>query len=942
MEISHEQFLINQALKQGFNVKVSAVAGSGKTTTVLLISKLLSDKKILFFTYNRQLKDETQEKIIANKLFNIDIFTFHSFAQNIYKVQANTDDGLVELLTKNKTSNNIDYDLIVIDEAQDLTPIYYHFLLKIMNDNRNKNYQILILGDERQCIYQFLGADSRFLTHADKLFINQHEWKFLSLSKSYRLSSQIASFLNDIFFKTQLIKSGRLNSYSSINYLLVRNNNYKNEGITALASKICKKIHEYGEENIFVLTPTTKTNYINLLIKKIIEINEILYGNKEIAIFTSSNEPDKLVDLELIKNKLVISTFHQTKGLEREVVFLLNFDESYYEHFAVDANKFELMNVTYVSATRAKTELWLVHDDRYQFMQWIDKKTLLEHPYVTFHNRSSLEKILKLNDEQENSSKESSHCTEIIKFLDFKIDNLIKSKFSIQSFETDKTKINTKSLNSINSFIYLKKLNKSIKEDVSNINGTLISILYLIKKDINLFVQHFQSYLKMRLFSKNPKQKINFDSNILANIEFALAKLQSSIDIKSLLYITIIYMILKSGNIAQLNLITYDKCNWLNFNEFILLNSFLDNILEIENCDFEVRFSYHDKKYDFTLVGDVDAIDHVNKIVYEFKFTNETKIDHFYQLITYRFLMLKNDYEKYKDYKFVVYNVRKNVAYELVINDEPTYEIVDILFRSFLNLNPKNSLSDAEFFEYVRDFKHLNLLSNNLTAQISNIEKDTQLKQKIELIDLVDKDFLNSINFTSSNLIIEQQKSNKYIILDFETLHYDQIPIQLAFLVIQNNQIIETQNLYFEIDNDMNLELFWEYVNVDPNNLIDAPHFLKQWDKIKKYFNGEYIIIAHNAPFDMRVLNKALKKYDLEILNFVFLDSIKLLKKVKPNLASYSQPKLCSYFGIEYDAHNALADVQALYQLITLFIDFNEIDQLIQKNPKLLNDFWNI
>ncbi|TNK94476.1 hypothetical protein C4M98_04325, partial [Mycoplasmopsis pullorum] len=134
----------------------------------------------------------------------------------------------------------------------------------------------------------------------------------------------------------------------------------------------------------------------------------------------------------------------------------------------------------------------------------------------------------------------------------------------------------------------------------------------------------------------------------------------------------------------------------------------------------------------------------------------------------------------------------------------------------------------------------------------------------------------------------------------------------------------------------------WEYVNVDPNNLIDAPHFLKQWDKIKKYFNGEYIIIAHNAPFDMRVLNKALKKYDLEILNFVFLDSIKLLKKVKPNLASYSQPKLCSYFGIEYDAHNALADVQALYQLITLFIDFNEIDQLIQKNPKLLNDFWNI
>jgi superfamily II DNA or RNA helicase len=44
---SPEQELVIKALKQGRNARVNAVAGSGKTTTILQVARALPDRKIL-------------------------------------------------------------------------------------------------------------------------------------------------------------------------------------------------------------------------------------------------------------------------------------------------------------------------------------------------------------------------------------------------------------------------------------------------------------------------------------------------------------------------------------------------------------------------------------------------------------------------------------------------------------------------------------------------------------------------------------------------------------------------------------------------------------------------------------------------------------------------------------------------------------------------------
>ena len=57
-----QQYIIDNVLK-GHNIIVKAVAGSGKSTTVLALSKACPNKSILQLTYNSNLRLENVEKV---------------------------------------------------------------------------------------------------------------------------------------------------------------------------------------------------------------------------------------------------------------------------------------------------------------------------------------------------------------------------------------------------------------------------------------------------------------------------------------------------------------------------------------------------------------------------------------------------------------------------------------------------------------------------------------------------------------------------------------------------------------------------------------------------------------------------------------------------------------------------------------------------------------
>jgi len=247
-------------LADQFNVQVNAVAGSGKTTTILHFASLTS-KRVLALLYNTRLKIETRQKSDILKLSNLDIHSFHSFAYNYYGAKdANTDKGLVRVVHENlEPVSEFVYDYIICDEVQDMTPDIYALVCKIMKDNK-KIFSLALLGDELQNLYQFKLADSRFLTLSDKIFdkINDKPWKKLSLSVNYRCSGNIINFLNKNMFPIPFMKATK-DPGSKVTYIrgdMHKNNiliNYLGKKLTRLLSS-----NKLSPEDIFILAPSLK------------------------------------------------------------------------------------------------------------------------------------------------------------------------------------------------------------------------------------------------------------------------------------------------------------------------------------------------------------------------------------------------------------------------------------------------------------------------------------------------------------------------------------------------------------------------------------------------------------------------------------------------------------------------------------------------------------
>ena len=55
-----------------------------------------------------------------------------------------------------------------MDEAQDITSIYYELICKIYKDNVTKDAKICIMGDRYQSIYDFMKADERYISKDHK------------------------------------------------------------------------------------------------------------------------------------------------------------------------------------------------------------------------------------------------------------------------------------------------------------------------------------------------------------------------------------------------------------------------------------------------------------------------------------------------------------------------------------------------------------------------------------------------------------------------------------------------------------------------------------------------------------------------------------------------------------------------------------------------------
>ena len=471
--VSEEQQSIITHVIKGYNVVVDACAGSGKSTTILSTALALPHKRFLLITYNKSLRKEIQEKVVELGIKNVTVHTYHSLAVAIYDREAFVDKAMRLLVQQNRTPLRfIPADIIVLDEAQDMTFLYFRLIVKYIKD-LNSPVQIMVLGDFMQGLYEFKGADIRFLTKAHEiwdqfLLLQNQQFELCSLKTSYRITQPMADFVNNVLLgepRLQAVKPGEPVVY-------IRRRIHELERF--VVSTIRNLLHQGAAKpaDFFILGGSVKGP--NSAIRRI--ENALVDAN--IPCHVPMSETADQIDEEVIKGKIVFSSFHTSKGRQRPFVFVVGFDHSYFKINARTLDPCQCPNTIYVATTRASQKLYLLETDEwpsdrpFKFL----KKThheMLRESYIDFRG------IPRIKFEEEVAStpsnqKESGHRvspTDLTKFISEQvlenITGLLDSLFIKESGDTPLDMPST------------IKTGAGFFEDVSDLNGIAIpSMLY--------------------------------------------------------------------------------------------------------------------------------------------------------------------------------------------------------------------------------------------------------------------------------------------------------------------------------------------------------------------------------------------------------------------------------------------------------------------------------
>ena len=649
--VSQEQADIIHAIADGANIIVEAVAGSGKTTLVLEAAKAI-DRKFMQITYNAALKGEVRKKALLQGIQNLEVHSYHSLAVKYYYKDAYTDINMQKIITHNLPRRSSAVHILVVDEAQDMTFLYYQLIKKFIFDCNIQ--QVVIMGDRQQSIYEFKGADYRYLTLARHIILQDCiDWRTMTLNMSFRLTDQVGKFMSELMNRT--INTCRVGP--KITYL------HKSD------DRIVEWLHTFiltliadgnRPQDIFILAPSMKTEAC---------FKELEHRLVRSKILCYSPDIENKMDDRVAEDKLVITTLHASKGRERKCVILFNYDDTYFDYYERKADILLCPNIHYVAATRASEKLILIQGGG-GVIQYMDP-ALMEDMEI----------------ESDSLLQYSKHSRSTTTFHKIGVTDLTKFIKHHYIMELDRV-CHVQRHPSLGAEISLPTIAgfDSSFEEVSAILGIAIpamweyyksgecSILKTINKKDNL--------IRIREISNESESGVNVMQG-----EFVLEG-----DFHDVIRYSIYYKFITSNfafKIAQMK-----RFDWAD-NEYEHCVKMLDNAVPYDHgAVFEkpviIKIKWRDSTIEIS--GRVDYM--LNDEVWEFKCVDELCLEHLLQLIIYAF-MIENCTDTPQTIKFAklvqrpvahkykLLNCRNGMIWELDYNAIDIKQIMDLIFENY-------------------------------------------------------------------------------------------------------------------------------------------------------------------------------------------------------------------------------------------------------------------
>lgn len=682
---SEEQINILNKL-ENHNVIVDSVAGSGKTSTVLFISERYKDLDILVLTYNSQLKTETRKR--AAGCDNLEVHSYHSFCVSNYDKNAYTDDKVNIVVQGDVAPNSIiSYDIIIADETQDLTPLLYHFFCKVLKDNKKrKTCKIMIMGDQLQSIYKFREADPRFITMSDKIFngFNDLPWINCKLSESFRCNVPTVEFINNCMIGYDRLISTKP-YHIKPDYVICNSYNYPSEVIDTYLKK-------YKPQEIFVLGFSIKDK------TPIKQLANYVTNNLNIPIYCSTSDQESL-DSRVIENKLVFSTIHQAKGRERKAVLLLGFDSSYFEFYDKNADMNICPNEFYVAVTRASEHVTIIHDSKKSYLPFLKSNKLKEYTNFSIFASKCTVKLKMAREENGNMYT----VTELVGYLPFSVENTCSKYITTKVLNDSGDKLNVQNIVKMDGA--KGSIHGSVYESVSDITGIAIpanfeykklgkSTLFsknIVERNISILEEGAKNgttksklamITKLKKFSKTLK---DFHEKYIENMDI------KNLSVSDLLKVSLYYSSQQNKTDYKLKQIT--NFNWLTNDILTEGTTRLMNVVKGKNLLFEESLEL--TVHGVTIMAEVDCIDLDNKIVYEFKCTNDLSAVNNIQTALYMYMHKK--ITKQENYRYILFNIFTNELKEITSNMENLEKILNVLLEH--KISDRAEKTDDEFLE---------------------------------------------------------------------------------------------------------------------------------------------------------------------------------------------------------------------------------------------------
>lgn len=360
---------------------------------------------MLLSTYDRRIARMNRPKVyrIARELLIKSITTFDCITYDEQKYLP------VVLRDKGKPLSWRKFDLVIIDEVQDANTVD----AEVVDLLRRMNGMVVGVGDPRQSIYGFRGADTRAMEKFGKRF----NCKELPLTVSYRCARNIVEYAKSIYPEIEAAPGapegairtigeydGNLFQPNGDDMVVCRNNapivNFAydliirripvfvkgrdiGKGIIALIDKmnafdvesLVSALNIWREQQVSIALDDNPddTSALQSINDKVETIMVFVRHNVDGRLDTLKYEIGELFsvrtkekdDEKLMNGKVVLSTIHKAKGLEAERVFFLDV-ELMFPHWLAEGGWQEEQesNLMFVAITRPKTELNFITSDK--------------------------------------------------------------------------------------------------------------------------------------------------------------------------------------------------------------------------------------------------------------------------------------------------------------------------------------------------------------------------------------------------------------------------------------------------------------------------------------------------------------------------------------------------------------------------------------------------